>query len=66
MSGEDTVTNAGSSEFVSFGSSDAKLGTLEKVERGIMMTFKKLDWGAHCSCKSHACNLHLFFIFFQF
>ena len=43
MSGEDTVTNAGSSEFVSFGSSDAKLGTLEKVERGIMMTFKKLN-----------------------
>ena len=38
----DTFRDVGSSEFVSFGASDAKLGTLVKVDGGIMMMFKNL------------------------
>ena len=38
----DTFADVGSSEFVSFGASDTKLGTLVKVDGGIMTMFKNL------------------------
>ena len=39
----DTLTNVGSFEFVIFGASDTKVGTLEKLERGTMTMFKKMN-----------------------
>ena len=57
---EENLLYVESFESVNFLASDTKHGTQVQPDRGITTMYEKFTWGAHCTYKVLARNLHLF------